>query len=106
MTDKDFTTETDASLDVTRDVINIQFWDEEAGLTVSIPKRFTENFDTKIRFGVNIDAEDMEGDNYKGTWGHVGFNLSREQAKKLGDFLLDHYDDDPETMFSEDVDEE
>lgn len=95
----DFEVETDASVDVTTSPINIQLFDGEANLYVNGPKRMTEDARTTFHFGVDVDAEELQGDNIEDTWAHFGFNLSPEEAKELGEFLLDHHDEEPDVAF-------
>lgn len=81
--------ETNSSLDVSHGPVNYQIFDDEGRLKIEGPESFHEDWDATIRFHVHAESDEHEG-----AWGSAGFNLSREQAKELGEWLLEHYDDE------------
>lgn len=90
------TFEVGASVDVWAGIVNLQIYDEDAGVSVKPPRKFTEDDDPYLR--VHLHAENDWPDEPHDGEASASFSLTREQARALGAYLVEHADDDAEIV--------
>lgn len=76
----------------------------DGDVTVSGPDAFTADADASFRISLTGEGEEAMGQ--EDGWGTSSTHLTPEQAKELGEFLVEHWDDEPNIMIEESMDDE